>query len=129
MDLTGKVIKILEPVGGVSSRTGESWVKNSFVLETVGQQYTKKCVVTVFGADKWRQMGIVEGAQYQVSFDIDAHEYNGRWFSEVRAFKAVRIDGAQASVLQGTQAAAPKPSAGDVVTTQSSGGSADDLPF
>lgn len=100
MEITGKVLSILAPVSGVSSRSGEPWVKNSFVLETQGD-YPKKCVFTVFGADRWHQMGIAVGGSYAVSFDIDAHEYNGKWFNDVSAWKAVRLDVANAGVAQG----------------------------
>ena len=36
MDLTGKIIAILEPRGGVSNRTGNSWKSQEFVIEVPG---------------------------------------------------------------------------------------------
>ena len=47
MDLTGKIIAVLEPRGGVSNRTGNNWKSQDFVIEVPGQ-YPKKCVFTVF---------------------------------------------------------------------------------
>ena len=94
MDLTGKCIRILEPQSGISAKNGEKWVRNSFVIEIAGQ-YPTKVVFTVFGEDRWTQMGIAVGGQYQVSFDIDAREYKGRWYNDVSAWKAVRVDGQQ----------------------------------
>ncbi len=32
------------------------------------------------------QFNIQSGEEILVSFDIDAHEYNGRWFNNVRAW-------------------------------------------
>ena len=118
MELTGKVIKVLEPMSGTSAKSGEKWVKNSFVLETAGQ-YPKKAVFTVFGEDKWQKMAIVVNGDYRVSFDIDAHEWNGRWFNEVSAWAAVRLDGQQ----QTKQQPAPK------APQETKESKADDLPF
>ena len=121
MELTGKVIKVLEPVSGTSAKSGEKWVKNSFVLET-GGQYPKKAVFTVFGEDKWQKMAIVVNGDYRVSFDIDAHEWNGRWFNEVSAWAAVRLDGQQQASPQPTPQAEPAPQ-------ETKESKADDLPF
>lgn len=122
MELTGKVIKVLEPMSGTSAKSGEKWVKNSFVLET-GGQYPKKAVFTVFGEDKWQKMGIVVNGDYRVSFDIDAHEWNGRWFNEVSAWAAVRLDSQQ----QTSTSASPSPAPQQV---QQNGAHTDDsLPF
>lgn len=89
MELVGKVISILDPQSGVSSK-GEWW-RGGFVIET-NEQYPKKCVFTVFGKEKWDKMGIVVGATYNVSFDIDAREFNGRWFNDVQAWFTKRLD-------------------------------------
>ena len=57
MDLTGKIIAVLEPRGGVSNRTGNNWKSQDFVIEVPGQ-YPKKCVFTVFGEDRINQFNI-----------------------------------------------------------------------
>lgn len=128
MELTGKCFKVLEPLSGVSARTGEPWVKNSFLIETAGE-YPKRCVFTVFGEDRWKQMGIVVGGEYQVSFDIDAREYNGKWYNDVSAWKAVRLDGQQQS--EQTPTAAPRHDAPPFPTAEPQYGGGDDssLPF
>ncbi len=89
MDLTGKIIAVLEPRGGVSNRTGNNWKSQDFVIEVPGQ-YPKKCVFTVFGEDRISQFNIQMGEELTVSFDIDAHEYNGRWFNDIRAYNVSR---------------------------------------
>jgi viroplasmin and RNaseH domain-containing protein len=91
MEINGKIIKVLPPVSGKSSRTGDTWHKYSFVLETVGQQYNKKTVFTVFGEDKWRQMNITEGLLCKVYFDIDAREYKGNWYNDISAWKIEHV--------------------------------------
>lgn len=72
-------------------KQGVVYKRFSFVLETQSQ-YPKRTVFTVFGEDKWKQMGIVVGGEYQVSFDIDAREWNGKWFNDISAWRAVRVD-------------------------------------
>jgi len=89
MELTGKIIAVLEPRGGVSNRTGNNWKSQEFVIEVPGQ-YPKKCVFTVFGEDRINQFNIQMGEELTVSFDIDAHDYNGRWFNDIRAYNVSR---------------------------------------
>lgn len=83
MDLQGKIIAVLEPKTGTSAR-GE-WKVQEFVLET-NEAYPKKMVFSVFGDERLKLYNIQQGQDYLVRFDIDAHEYNGRWFNSIRAF-------------------------------------------
>lgn len=146
MELQGKVIAVLPEKSGVSAR-GE-WKAQSFVIET-HEQYPKKLCFDVFGADRLAQFNIQSGEELLVSFDIDAHEYQGRWFNSVRAWNIQRIDptavaGAMGAMQPGAapfppmgaapQAAAPAAGAtAPFPPTQpaapAAGGSADDLPF
>ena len=87
MDLQGKVIAALDPRRGTSAR-GE-WVVQSFVIET-HDAYPKKMVFDVFGEDRLQRFNIQVGQEVNVSFDIDAHEYQGRWFNSIRAFDVRR---------------------------------------
>ena len=95
MELAGKVIAVLEPRSGVS-KTGNEWKVQEYVLETQ-EQYPRKMCFDVFGADKIAQFAIKIGDQLTVSFDIDAREYNGRWYNSIRAWKVDRVS-AQAPV-------------------------------
>ena len=131
MDLTGKIIAVLPASSGVSQRTGNSWMSQDYVIEVPGQ-YPKKCVFRVFGEDRIKQFNIQMGEDVTVSFDIDAHEFNGRWFNDVRAFNVVR--GAAPAAAQGApfaQPAAPQDATSPFPPAQEPAGegSADDLPF
>ena len=135
MEIEGKIIAVMPAQGGVSARTGNSWKSQDYVIET-HEQYPKKCVFRVFGEDKIANMNIQIGEELRVSFDIDGHEYQGRWFNDVRAWKVDRIDPAAAqAAAQGVQpfpapeaAAAPAP-APFPPAQPAAEGSADDLPF
>ena len=107
MDLQGKVIAALEPRRGTSAR-GE-WVVQSFVIET-HDAYPKKMVFDVFGEDRLQRFNIQVAQEVNVSFDIDAHEYQGRWFNSIRAFDVRQVD-PNATVAPQPQSA-PAPEAG-----------------
>ena len=87
MEIQGKIIAVLPERSGVSAR-GE-WKAQSFVIET-HEQYPKKLCFDVFGADRLAQFNIQSGEELLVSFEIDAHEYQGRFFNQVRAWNVIR---------------------------------------
>ena len=142
MDLTGKIIAVLPASSGVSARTGNSWMSQDYVIEVPGQ-YPRKCLFRIFGEDRIKQFNIQPGEDLTVQFDIDAHEYNGRWFNDIRAFNIIRggvvppvvgaapAAGAAPFPPQPAAAEAPQSSAAPFPPAQEPAGegSADDLPF
>ena len=141
MDLTGRVIAVLPANSGVSARTGNPWMSQEYVIEVPGQ-YPRKCLFRIFGEDRIKQFNIQMGEDITVSFDIDAHEYQGRWFNEIRAYNVTRgvapVPGgpmadapAGATPFPPQQAAAPNDSTSPFPPAQEPAGegSADDLPF
>lgn len=137
MEITGKIIAALEPRGGVSQRTGNSWKTQEFVIET-HEQYPRKCVFNVFGEDRLREFNIQVGEELTVSFDIDAREFNGRWYNDIRAWRVVRVDpnavAAAPAATPQPQAYAPQPQqpAAPAAAPQpevAGGAAEDDLPF
>ena len=131
MELQGKVIVALPERSGVSSR-GE-WKSQDFVIET-HESYPHKMVFSVFGAERLQRFNIQVGQEVLVSFDIDAHEYNGRWFNSIRAFDVRQVDpatlgaGAAPAAFNAAPAAAQAPFPPQQ-NTESAENSADDLPF
>lgn len=85
MEFKGKIIKVLPVVEGKSQK-GE-WKKISFVVEEQNTQFPKKALFEVFGEDKFKAMPLVVGEDVLVSFDVDAHEFNGRWYNTLRAWR------------------------------------------
>ena len=107
MEITGKIIFALERRAGKSARTGNDWASQSYVLET-HDQYPRRMVFDVFGDDKIQQFNIQPGQELTVSFDIDAREYQGRWFNSIRAW---RVMPAQAPGVPGAAPGAPQAAA------------------
>ncbi|MBE6288191.1 MAG: DUF3127 domain-containing protein [Mediterranea massiliensis] len=121
MEFTGKIIAILPARSGVS-KTGNEWKVQEYVIEDHGQ-YPRKMCFDVFGADKIEQFNIQMGEELTVSFDIDARQWQDRWFNSIRAWKVDRVTTtpeAGAPVPPPPPAAAPDFLSGD---------SSDDLPF
>ena len=98
MELTGKIIAVMPANSGTSQRTGQTWMSQQYVLEVPGM-YPKRMVFEVFGEDRITSFNIQNGQDVVVSFEIDAHEYQGRWFNEVRAWN-VRPVGQQQPTAQ-----------------------------
>ena len=130
MELTGKIIAVLPERSGVSARTGSEWKMASYVLETM-EQYPRKMMFNVFGADRIAQFNIQLGETLTVSFDIDSREYNGRWYNDIRAWKVDRnVAPAAGAPIPPAGAPVPPPVADPFGAPQMNASSeADDLPF
>ena len=78
------------------------WKMASYLLETV-EAYPKKMAVDVSGTIPGRieQWDAMVGQNVEVDFEIDAHEYNGRWFNSLRAWGIRAAGGAQTSAVTG----------------------------
>lgn len=136
MEITGKIIVVLDARSGQSRSTGNMWMSQEYVLET-SEQYPKRICFNVFGEDKIKLFNIQQGNDYTVSFDINAREYQGRWYNDVRAWKvepatagaatAAAPVGATPAVDAPFAAPAAAPSAPDFGA--SNGDQTDDLPF
>jgi len=127
MDLQGKVIAELPEKSGVSERSGKEWKTQSFVIET-HEAYPHKMAFDVFGADRLERFGIQVGQEVLVSFDIDAHEYQGRWFNSIRAFDVRLVDPATLGAKPSEAKAQPETQSEAQPTAQPVQ-SNDDLPF
>lgn len=85
MDISGKIIQFL-PVQSGQGKNG-TWKKQEFILET-GDTYPKKVCIAVWG-DKIDMGTFKTGDLVDVSFDVESREYNGRWYTDVKAWKMV----------------------------------------
>ena len=87
MEIQGKIIAVLPTRSGTSAR-GTQWSSQTAVIETQ-EQYPKKLAFDVIN-DKIDQLNIQLGEILTVQFDINAREYNGRWFNSVNAWNVIR---------------------------------------
>lgn len=106
-EISGQIIAVL-PIRSGTSAKGTAWSSQTAVITTI-EQYPKKVAFDVMG-DKIAQFNLQVGEYVTVSYDIDAHEYQGRWFNAVRAWNVVRTNQPQQATQQPLQQQAyPQP--------------------
>jgi hypothetical protein len=143
MEVVGKIIQVLPVQEGVG-RNGNPWKVQPYVLETL-DQYPRKVHFEVFGEDRIKQNPCEIDQLVTVSFDIESREFNGRWYTSIRAWRIQQGDTTQAGVVPQPAAvpvAAPQPAAPQAAAPQaapampavdpfdaSAGDGTSDLPF
>jgi hypothetical protein len=122
LDITGKIIHILPEAGG-QTKAGKAWSKQEFVIETE-EQYPKKVCISLMG-DKVQELKKFSlGQAIKASLNIESREYNGRWYTDIRAWRLEAAGNTQgpgtytATAPNDTYSNNPLPAAAD-----------DDLPF
>lgn len=118
LEVEGKVVQILDPITG-EGRNGP-WRKQEIIIETQGQ-YPKKICLTVWG-DKIDVSSLSEGTDIKAGIDIASREHNGRWYTDVKAWR-IDVSGADAG------GAAVDPPAPDTYSDLPPEQGGDDLPF
>ena len=137
MDIKGKIIQKMELQQGVS-KAGNNWKKQEYVLETL-DSYPRKVKFDFFG-DRADQYPLEVGDVITLSYDIESREFNGRWYTDIRGFKAMKEDpnavvaGAAPYPAPGEPAPAPAPEGMAAppppgADTFDQPGAGDDLPF
>ena len=116
MEVSGKIIQVLPLQQGTSARTGNPWQLQAYVLETQ-EQYPKKVHFEIFGEDRIKANPCKIDDIVTVSFDIESREFNGRWYTSIRAWKVQQgVVTAEAQPAAAPPAAAPQPAVGNVQT-------------
>lgn len=109
MNLKGKVIQVLPEQTG-TGKNGE-WKKQDIIIETEGQ-YPKKVCVSLWG-DKVGT--VLNGANVDAQLDPESREYNGRWYTELKAWKIEQSGGSpQQSTPSQPSAKVPKEDTDDI---------------
>ena len=98
MDFTGKLISLLPPQTG-EGKNGP-WKKQDIIFE-YGDSYPKKVSISVWG-DKINSQLFVPGNMLVVHFEIESREYNGKWYTDCKAWKMEPV-GAATSQNDGVQ--------------------------
>ena len=109
MEVVGKIIQVLPAQEGVG-RNGNPWKVQPYVLETL-DQYPRKVHFEVFGEDRIKMNPCDIDQLVTVSFDIESREFNGRWYTSIRAWKIQQGDMTQAAAPAPASAPAAAPAA------------------
>lgn len=109
MEVVGKIIQVLPMQEGVG-RNGNPWKLQGYVLETL-DQYPRKVHFEVFGEDRIKMNPCEIDQLVTVSFDIESREFNGRWYTSIRAWKIQQGDTTQAGAVPAAAPAQAAPAA------------------
>lgn len=123
MEFEGTVFKIMPVTKGTSAR-GE-WQRQDVVFDYMDGTFARKICVTFFNKPE-DVAKLHEGGAYNVSVNIDSREYNGRWYTDIRAW---RIQSKQDAAPAAAAPAGEMPPIGEEPTYASTPDQADDLPF
>ncbi len=122
MELKGKVIQLLPLTTGEGKKG--PWKKQDFIVETQSQ-YPKKVCMSAWG-DKVDQFNLAVGDDVNVSIELESREYNGKWYTDARAWKLEKSGNSGSG--SSSSSAPMAPPVGDE-PYQSSANETDDLPF
>ena len=138
MEIVGKITQVLPVQEGVSKSTGNPWKIQSYILETL-EQYPRKVCFEIFGEDRIKNNPCEIDQIVTVSFDIESREFNGRWYTSIRAWRVQQGDTTANAATQPEVPGAPAapqaqpavPMTGNVETFDAAASQDDgtDLPF
>lgn len=123
MEIQGKFLRLGSLTEGTSARG--AWRKQELIIETI-EQYPKQVCLLCWGDTIDALATLGEGDVIKAGISIESREFNGKWYTDVRAFGLGLVSSApqQAVVEQPTPAPQPTYQQADFFAEQ-----ADDLPF
>jgi hypothetical protein len=128
MDISGKLTTHLPTQSG-EGKNG-TWQKSGFVIETSNEKFPKRICFTTWGETIAQAQVLQPGEEVKVFFDLESREYQGKWYSDIKAWKVERAGTAPANsapssghTIQNNTPMADTPAI-TINTTQD-----DDLPF
>lgn len=104
MEEHGRIIQVLQVRNGQSTRTGEQWYSQGFVLQIDGR-YERRVRLNLWGAENIQAANLQEGMYVTAKFDIEAHEHQGDWFNDCRCWDIIHNG---SSLLRRRQQALPQ---------------------
>lgn len=126
LEINGRLIQKLELQSGMS-KSGSNWQKQEFIIET-DEQYPKKICANLWG-DKIDMLSSINiGDNVVLSFNLESREYNGKWYTDVKAWKLEKQSVNQ-STTQSSPDTIPMPSDSDDFLSISAEDDVNDLPF
>ena len=136
MEITGKIRAILPAQSGVSQRTGNTWMSQEYVMDYFwwpNQTQPSQMLFKVFGEDRIKQWHLQLNDEVKINFHIEAHEYDGRWFNEVRCTNVQKVGASAQQPAQPSNEQQmdnnPQPQQNTPTGEGNAEGGGDDLPF
>jgi hypothetical protein len=90
MTIEGTIVKLMAKQNG-TSKSGNTWERNDFVISTEGD-HSKKIYITAYASDKLQIVNNLKvGEKVKVSFNLESRENNDKWYTSVNAWKVEKI--------------------------------------
>jgi Domain of unknown function (DUF3127) len=124
LELTGKLIQVMPEQSG----TGKAgpWTKQEFILETQ-DQYPRKVCFNFWNEKAGILKTLQEGDLVKVSFNAESRDYNGRWYTDLKAWKLENLG--KTTEEQKTKAVGKSKEENEESSAFTQAPDADDLPF
>lgn len=123
LELEGRLTRKLTVQTGTSARG--AWSKQEFILEYQEGNFPTQVCMNVWGEDKVRELEKYQiGDKVKVSFNLSSREYNGRWYSDIRAWRIEPV-----GAVENVPAPASAPVSAPLPDPMTAPISDDDLPF
>lgn len=88
MEISGKLIEKLPQQSG-QGRNGQ-WIKQEFIVETQ-EQYPRKVCIALWGDKASEIDNIAIGESIKVGVNVESREFNGKWYTDVKAWRLERL--------------------------------------
>ena len=132
--VTGKIEQVLDFKSGVGANSGKAWSKQGYLLayKRGEHEYDAKLAFDVWGDDRIKEFALKVGDVVTLTLDIASREYNGRWYTDITAFRCEHVGvEAEPEPAQKQQSAVPNgvPYTEPAKEEQKPAEKEDDLPF
>ena len=86
LELEGRIVRKLGVQTGTSARG--AWSKQEFIFEYQEGNYPTQVCMNVWGEDKVKELDKYQvNDRVKISFNLSSREFNGRWYTDVRAWR------------------------------------------
>ena len=124
LELEGRITRKLPVQQGTSARG--AWAKQEFIFEYQEGKFPTSICMNVWGADKVKDLERFQvGDQVKISFNLSSREYNGRWYTDVSAWRIEPAGSQPQTYNQAPAQSAPMPVEEDLPAGFDDG----DMPF
>jgi hypothetical protein len=123
LEITGKLLQIMEEISGEGPRG--RWQKQEFLVETTQDKFPRKICFSLWGERIAQLKNLKPGTEVKVSFNLESREFQGRWFTDARAWQVT----VAASEQSGTTSAALSTQSSPSEPIDTPAENQDDLPF
>lgn len=125
MEISGKILKVM-PLESGEGKNG-TWKKQLLVIEIENGKYSKKVATTLWNdlTDNTFQ----EGAEISIEFDVESREYNGKWYTDVKAWKINKNSSVQVAKQEVKEDTSSYQANVESASVSSANEIDDDLPF